>query len=122
MLPIVRNMHAGLAGIDPAVREAAVAMGMSRSQLLWKVELPLASPTILAGIKTSTVLSIGFATLGAFVGAGGYGEPILTGIRLQDSRQILLGAVPAALMAVGSELMFEWSERFLVPRGLRTCC
>ncbi len=119
MLPIVRNTHAGLAGIHPALRESAEALGLPAWTRLWRVELPLASPTILAGLKTATVLSIGFATLGAFVGAGGYGEPILTGIRLQDTSEILQGAVPAALLAVGSEFMFEWIERFVVPRGLR---
>ncbi len=119
MLPIVRNTHAGLVGIGDSIRESAEALGLSPWAKLWHIELPLASPTILAGLKTATVLTIGFATLGAFVGAGGYGEPILTGIRLQDTGVILQGAVPAALMAVGSELLFEWAERFVVPEGLR---
>lgn len=119
MLPIVRNTHAGLAGISPALRESAAALGLPSSTQLWRIELPLASPLIFAGLRTATVLSIGFATLGAFVGAGGYGEPILTGIRLQDTSEILQGAIPAAVLAITSELLFEWSERFLIPAGLR---
>ncbi len=119
MLPIVRNTHAGIANMAPQLRESAEALGLGVWTQLWRVELPLASPTILAGIKTATVLSIGFATLGAFVGAGGYGEPILTGIRLQDTGEILQGAVPAACMAIGAELFFDCAEPWLVPRGLR---
>ncbi len=120
MLPIVRNTHAGLASVDPDLHEVADAIGLTPGQKLRKVELPLAYPTILAGIKTATVMIIGFATLGAFVGAGGYGEPILAGIRSQNVRLILLGAVPAALMAVGSELLFDLSERALRSRRPRT--
>lgn len=119
MLPMVRNTHAGIANMAPQLRESAEALGLGFWTQLWRIELPLASPTILAGIKTATVLSIGFATLGAFVGAGGYGEPILTGIRLQDTGEILQGAVPAACMAVAAELLFDWAEPWLVPRGLR---
>lgn len=118
LLPMVRNTYAGLSGVDPALHEAAAGLGMTHWQKLWQVELPLATPTILAGIKTSTVLSIGFATLGAFVGAGGYGEPILTGIRLQDTAIIMQGAIPAALLAVFSEFAFNWGERHLLPRGI----
>lgn len=119
MLPIVRNTYIGFQGIDPAVREAATAMGFRQHQLLWQVELPLAAPAIFGGIKTSAVLSIGFATLGAFVGAGGYGEPILTGIRLQNTGMILQGAIPAACLAIIAENFFEFVEYRLVPQGLR---
>lgn len=119
MLPIVRNTHAGLAGIPPSLHESARALGLPGWARLRRIELPLAAPMIMAGIKTATVLSIGFATLGAFVGAGGYGQPILTGIRLMDTGEILKGAVPAALLAVACELLFDWGERFTVPRGLR---
>lgn len=119
MLPIVRNTHAGLSGISRQILESADALGLPRWYRLWKVELPLATPMVLAGIKTSTVLTIGFATLGAFVGAGGYGEPIMTGIRLQDTGVILQGAIPAALLAVGAEFFFERVDRLLIPRGLR---
>jgi osmoprotectant transport system permease protein len=119
MLPIVRNTHAGLSSISRPIRESAEALGLSPWQQLWAIELPLAAPLILAGVKTSTILCIGFATLGAFVGAGGYGEPILTGIRLQDTGVILQGAVPAALLAVGSEFLFNRLEPLVVPKGLR---
>ena len=119
MLPIVRNTHAGLAGISRPIRESADALGLSASQKLWRVELPLAAPMIVAGVKTSTVLCIGFATLGALVGAGGYGQPILSGIRLADPGLILEGAVPAAVLAVAAQGLFELIERLAVPRGLR---
>jgi osmoprotectant transport system permease protein len=119
LLPIVRNTHAGLRGIPPALREVSTALGLSPSASLRAVELPLASPAILAGIKTSAVINVGTATLGALVGAGGYGQPILTGIRLDDVRLILEGAIPAALLALGVERIFELVEKIVVPRGLR---
>jgi osmoprotectant transport system permease protein len=83
------------------------------------VELPLASPSILAGIKTSAVINVGTATLGALIGAGGYGQPILTGIRLDDHGLILQGAIPAAVLALLAQWLFDLAERKLVPRGLR---
>ena len=117
MLPIVRNTHAGLNSVDPDLNEAAIGMGLTMWQKLRFVELPLAFPTLLAGVKTSTVMIIGFATLGAFVGAGGYGEPILSGIRVRDTGLILMGAVPAAVMALGSELLFGVAEQWAGRRG-----
>jgi osmoprotectant transport system permease protein len=119
LLPIVRNVQTGLTGIDPAIRDTANALGLSRRVKLLRIELPLASRTILAGIKTAAVINVGFATLGAFISAGGYGEPILTGLRLNDTGLILEGAVPAALLAILTQLLFELAERSLVPRGLR---
>lgn len=119
LLPIVRNTHAGLTGIDPALLESADAMGLPRSARLRLVEMPLAAPSILAGIKTSAVINVGTATLGALIGAGGYGQPILTGIRLDDTRLILEGAVPAALLALAAQGAFDLLERAVVPRGLR---
>lgn len=119
LLPIVRNTHAGLGGIAPAVRESAEAMGLPPGAILWRVELPLAARSILAGIKIAAVINIGTATLGALIGAGGYGQPILTGIRLDNMGLILEGAVPAALMAVAAQGLFELAERLAVPRGLR---
>lgn len=119
LLPIVRNTHAGLVGIAPAMIESAEALGLSSSARLWEVELPLAAPAILAGIKTSAVINIGTATLGALIGAGGYGQPILTGIRLDDVGLILEGAVPAALLALVAQGLFEVAERFVVSKGLR---
>jgi osmoprotectant transport system permease protein len=119
LLPIVRNAHAGLSDIPPALRESAEALGLSAGARLRKIELPMASRTILAGIKTSAVITVGTATLGALIGAGGYGQPILTGIRLDSVPFILEGAVPAALLAIGVQYLFEWSERWIVPKGLR---
>jgi osmoprotectant transport system permease protein len=119
LLPIVRNTHAGLKGIPADIRESAEALGLPASALLYHVELPLAAPAILAGIKTSAVINVGTATLGALIGAGGYGQPILTGIRLDDTGLILQGAVPAALLALLVQGVFEGLERVLVSKGLR---
>jgi osmoprotectant transport system permease protein len=119
LLPMVRNTTTGLAGIPPSLEESAEALGLSPTSRLLRIELPLASPSILAGIKTSTVITIGFATLGALIGAGGYGQPIFTGIRLDDFGLILEGAMPAALLALAAQAAFDVAERFLVPRGLR---
>jgi osmoprotectant transport system permease protein len=119
LLPILRNTHAGLDGIAPEIHESAAALGLPSGTVLWRIELPLASRAILAGIKTSAVINIGTATLGALIGAGGYGQPILTGIRLDDVGLILQGAVPAALLALAMQGIFELAERWLVPRGLR---
>ncbi len=119
LLPIVRNTHAGLHDIPLSLRESAEALGLDGRARLRLVELPMASRTILAGVKTAAVINVGFATLGALVGAGGYGQPILSGIRLDDAGLILEGAVPAALLALAVQGLFEWSERRLVPAGLR---
>jgi osmoprotectant transport system permease protein len=119
LLPIVRNTHAGLTGIAPELRESAEALGLPPRARLRLVELPLASPSILAGVKTSAVIAVGTATLGALVGAGGYGQPILTGIRLLSVPLILEGAVPAALLALLVQGLFDVVERVVVPRGLR---
>ena len=119
LLPIVRNTHAGLTGIAPSVRESAAALGLPSFARLVLVMLPLASPAILAGIQTSAVLNVGTATLGALIGAGGYGQPILTGIRLDNRALILEGAVPAALMALMAQFLFEAKVRIVIPRGLR---
>ncbi len=119
LLPIVRSTHAGLTGIAPGLRESAEALGLSPWARLRLVDLPLASPAILAGVKTSAVIAVGTATLGALVGAGGYGQPILTGIRLLSVPLILEGAVPAALLALAVQGLFDLAERVLVPAGLR---
>lgn len=119
LLPIVRNTQAGLTGIAPELLESAAALGLPQSVRLRHVELPLALRSILAGIKTAAVINVGTATLGALIGAGGYGEPILTGIRLDDLGLILEGALPAALMALAVQGLFEGAERLLTPRGLR---
>jgi len=119
LLPIVRNTHAGLTGIAPDLRESADALGLPRWARLWRVELPLASPSIVAGVKTSAVIAVGTATLGALVGAGGFGQPILTGIRLADTRLLLEGALPAAALALAVQALLDGVERLVVPRGLR---
>jgi osmoprotectant transport system permease protein len=119
LLPIVRNTHAGLRGIDTAILESAAALGLEPRASLRIVELPLAMRSIMAGIKTSAVINVGTATLGALIGAGGYGQPILTGIRLDDTALILEGAIPAAVLALAVQGAFELAERAVVPRGLR---
>jgi osmoprotectant transport system permease protein len=119
LLPIVRNTHAGLVGIAPELRESAAAMGLPRSVRLRRIELPLATRSILAGIKTAAVINVGTATLAALIGAGGYGQPILTGIRLDNIGLILEGAIPAAILALLAQSVFEGIERWLTPRGLR---
>lgn len=110
LLPIVRNTHAGLTDLPAHVRESAAALGLPAGARLRLVELPMASRTILAGIKTAAVINVGTATLGALIGAGGYGAPILTGIRLDDTALILEGAVPAALLALVVQGLFEAVE------------
>ncbi|GAB5534834.1 MAG: hypothetical protein Rubg2KO_10830 [Rubricoccaceae bacterium] len=119
LLPIVRNTHAGLRGIAPDLRDSATALGLDQGVRLRRVDLPLASPSILAGIQTSAVINVGTATLGALVGAGGYGQPILTGIRLDDLGLILEGAVPSAALALAVQGAFSLASRFVIPRGLR---
>lgn len=119
LLPIVRNTHAGIVGIALELRETAAAIGLSRRAQLYRVELPLALRSILAGVKTAAVINVGTATLGALIGAGGYGQPILTGIRLDNISLILEGAIPAAVLALLVQGLFELVERLLTPRGLR---
>jgi osmoprotectant transport system permease protein len=118
LLPILRNTATALFSIDPVLRKVSVGMGLTAWQRLRHVEIPLAAPTILAGIKTAAVINIGTATLAAFIGAGGLGEPIVTGLALNDTSLILQGAVPAALLAVLTELGFEQLERRLIPAHL----
>jgi len=111
LLPILRNTLAGILGVDAAVRESAIAMGMTGRQLLWEVELPLAAPTILAGVRIATVTTIGTATIAAAIGGGGLGVFIFRGIASVDTTQILAGAIPAALLALLSDGGFSWIER-----------
>jgi osmoprotectant transport system permease protein len=119
LLPIVRNTHAGLAGVPPDLRDSAVALGLPRGAILRLVELPLASRSVVAGIKSAAVINVGTATLGALVGAGGFGQPIFTGVRLDDAGLILEGAIPASLLALAVQAAFDRLERLVVPRGLR---
>jgi osmoprotectant transport system permease protein len=119
LLPILRNTITALTTTDPVCREVAQAIGLSRGQQLRYVLLPLAAPHILAGVRTAAVISIGTATLAAFIGAGGLGEPIVTGLALNDTTLILQGAIPAALLAILTELAFSGLERTLIPAHLR---
>lgn len=119
LLPILRNAVTALTTVDPIYREVATAMGLTQAQQLRHVLMPLAAPHILAGIRTAAVISIGTATLAAFIGAGGLGEPIVTGLALNDTNLILQGAIPAALLAIGTELAFSRLERILIPAHLR---
>ena len=111
LLPILRNTHVGLASVDPAIVEAATGLGMTDRQRLWWVELPLAMPVILAGVRIATVLSIGLATIAAAIGAGGLGVLIYRGIAIVDNRLILSGAVPAACLALAADGVFSLLER-----------
>ena len=119
LLPVLRNAVTALTGIDPTLRQVALAMGLTPAQQLRHVFVPLAMPSILAGVRTAAVISIGTATLAAFIGAGGLGDPIVTGLALNDARLILEGAIPAALLAVVAELLFELVERVCTPGHLR---
>ena len=120
ILPILRNTITALLTIDPVLKRVAEAIGLTPAQQLRYVLLPLALPNVLAGIKTAAVISIGTATLAAFIGAGGLGEPIVTGLALNDTNLILQGAIPAALLAILVELLFERLERLLVKPHMLT--
>ena len=119
LLPIVRNTATGLQDIAPSLRESAVALGLEPGARLRKIYLPIASRTILAGIKTSAVINVGTATLAALIGAGGLGEPILSGLNLNDHATILQGAIPAALLALVVQWLFDLLDLILIPKGLR---
>jgi len=111
LLPIIQNTHAGIKGVDPAVREAARGMGMTDLQLLFQVELPLAFGVILTGVRVATVITVGVATIAAAIGAGGLGEFIFRGLAMVDNRVILAGALPAALMALLADFSLSRLER-----------
>ncbi len=116
LLPIVRNTYAGIAGVDPAVREAGRGMGMTEGELLRLVELPLAAGVILAGVRIATVVSVGIATIAAAIGAGGLGVYIFRGVATVDDTLILAGAIPAALLALLADALLGFAERRLVWR------
>jgi osmoprotectant transport system permease protein len=115
LLPIVRNTYTGIREVDPELVDAARGMGLYDHQVLLRIEFPLALRTILAGLRTSTVIAIGVATLAAFVGAGGLGDPIVTGLQLNDTRLILSGAIPAALLALAADFVLGRLERAFAP-------
>ncbi len=116
LLPLIRNTYAGIKGVDRAVIEAARGMGLTDSQLLFKVELPLAASVILAGIRVAVVISIGLATIAAAIGAGGLGELIFRGLAMVNNSVILAGAIPAALMALLADVLLGWLEKRFAPQ------
>lgn len=117
LLPIVRNTHAGLASLSAGLRQAGLALGLRDGQVLRAIELPLAAPTIFAGIKTAAVLNVGLATVATFIGAGGLGERIVAGLAVNDTTMMLAGAVPAAVLALLTQWVFDGLERWLRRRG-----
>jgi osmoprotectant transport system permease protein len=116
LLPIMRNTVTGLGEVPQGLRQAATALGMTNGQSLWLVQLPLTLPTVLAGVRTATTIAIGTATIAAFIGAGGYGERIVTGLALNDRALLMAGAVPAAALALISEAVFETVEWLMTRR------
>ena len=119
LLPIVRNTFTGIDSIDRATLDAARGMGMRERQILVKIALPLALPVVMGGVRTSTVISVGVATLAALIGAGGLGKFIFRGIAMVDMKTVMMGAVPAAMLALVLDAALAVVERRLVPRGLR---
>ena len=111
LLPIMRNMVVGILGVETGIRDSALAMGMTRQQILWRVEIPLALPTILAGLRIAIVSTIGTATVAAAIGGGGLGTFIFRGIATADLTTVLAGAVPAAIMAIVADEVLEWADR-----------
>jgi len=111
LLPIMRNMVVGILGVETGIRDSALAMGMTRQQILWRVEIPLALPTILAGLRIAIVSTIGTATVAAAIGGGGLGTFMFRGIATADLTTVLAGAVPAAIMAIIADEVLEWAER-----------
>ena len=116
LLPIIRNTYAGIRGVDAAVIEAGKGIGLTESQLLFQVELPLAASVILSGVRIAVVISVGLATIAAAIGAGGLGEFIFRGLAMVDDRVILAGAIPAAILALLADFGVGWLERRLRPR------
>jgi osmoprotectant transport system permease protein len=119
LLPIVRGTATGLMLVPASLQEAANALGLASETWFWRVALPIASPSILSGIKTSAVINVGTATLAGLIGGGGYGEPIQSGLQLNDDATILQGAIPAAILALLVQAAFSGLDRILVPKGLR---
>lgn len=118
LLPILRNTYTGIRQVDPVMIETAAGIGMTDRQILWKIELPLSLPVIMAGIRTSTVISVGVATLAALIGAGGLGELIFRGLRTINYKVMLAGAVPAAVLALCLDFLLARVEAALTPRGM----
>jgi osmoprotectant transport system permease protein len=119
LYPIVRNTYSGVRDADPAAVDAATALGMTPTEVLRLVRLPLAAPVIMAGVRTAAVITVGTATLAAFIGAGGLGDPIVAGLALSDTRMILSGAIPAALLALVVDGLLALVERAVRPLRVR---
>ncbi|OUM96900.1 MAG: glycine/betaine ABC transporter [Thermobacillus sp. ZCTH02-B1] len=119
LLPIIRNTHTGIVSVDKSVIEAASGMGMTDTQILFRIQLPIAFPVIMAGVRTSTVINVGTATLAAFIGAGGLGDFIFLGISRSMDALVLIGAVPAALLALLLDFVLGRLERAVTPKGLK---
>lgn len=120
LLPILRNTYTGISNIDESMIEAGRGMGMTKSQILWQIEFPLALPFIMAGIRTATVLTVGIATLATFVGAGGLGDVIYRGLQSYNNSLVLAGALPVALLAILFDLILKWIEKKATPKGMNT--
>jgi osmoprotectant transport system permease protein len=119
MLPIIRNTYAGIKSVNPSIREAALGMGMTKLQIILKIELPLAFPVIIAGIRTSTVVNVGTAAVAGMIGAGGLGELIVTGIAVRVTELIIQGAAPTAALAILLDALLNGFERKMTPRGIK---
>jgi osmoprotectant transport system permease protein len=119
LLPILRNTYTGILGVDSSLVDAGKGMGMTSSQILLKVELPLTLPIIMAGVRTATVLTIGVAALATFIGAGGLGDLIDRGLRVADKNLILAGAIPAAILAIIFDFLLKKLESKVTPKGLK---
>ena len=115
LLPLIRNTYTGIKGVDPAIVEAGRGMGMTDGQLLFRVQLPLALSVIIAGVRVATVISVGLATIAAAIGAGGLGEYIFRGLAMVNNQLILVGAIPAAALALLADVTLGWVERRLSP-------
>jgi osmoprotectant transport system permease protein len=118
-LPIIRNTYTAINNVDPALREAARGMGMTAKERLWRVELPLAVPVIMAGVRVAVVINIGITAIAAYIGAGGLGTLISRGISQTDPRQLIAGALAVSLLAIFSDYVLLWIQRRLTPVGLR---
>ncbi len=119
LLPMIRNTYTGITRVNPSMLEAASAMGMTRWQRMWRIEVPLALPFIMAGIRTATVLTVGIATLATFVGAGGLGDVIYRGIQSYNQYLILAGAIPVALLAIVFDFILKLLEKSTTPKGMK---
>lgn len=119
LLPILRNTYTGIRGVSQSLLDAGRGMGMTGFQLLLYVEMPIALPVIMAGVRTAIVVIIGWATLAAFIGGGGLGVFIVSGLGMSNMRRVLMGAIPAAVMAIVAEYLLEYLEKFMTSKGLR---